>query len=221
LAADLHNHWTDSPEWYADRRLWAFYFTFSGQTALHARVLRDQEALQGVPGLDPIARQNLHLSLQGTAFTDQVELESVEELASTVQGIIQRMSLPELWAYRTIDDVDAMVMPIFPVQEMDEIKNLVQGAALEILGPDKVYQLPESPGGFSPHISIAYANSFIPGATVAHALRLVNDEVTSFRVQHLSLVALRREATQRSWTWDQERRLSFDDAGQAVMQSTP
>jgi hypothetical protein len=199
LATDLYNHWTDKPEWLPGRRLWSFYLTFAGQEALRARVADDQEVLRGIPGLNVIAPENLHLSIQGTAFSDQVEFEAVDELAE----------LPTLSAYRAHDDFDAICMPVIPGDELAEVKGLVQTAAEKVFGAEKIHQLPVSSGGFSPHVSIAYANSFIPRSEVENALRFMSDDVTTLTVQHLSLVALRRDPLSTSWSWDYERFLPF------------
>jgi hypothetical protein len=204
----LCNHWTNKPEWYSGRRLWAFYLTFGKQPALQARVQHDQQALGQIKGLDMIKPGNLHLSIQGTAFTDQVDTAQVERLVAHVQDALVGHALPILSASRVVVDHDAICMPVFPIEELAGIKKLVRGAAEEIFGADRIYTLPESPGGFSPHISIAYSNADLTAEDIAFGMAGVDDGLISMNVSHLSLVALRRDV--RSWSWDDERQLSFN-----------
>jgi 2'-5' RNA ligase len=204
----LCSHWTDMPEWYPGRRLWAFYLTFENQPALHARVQHDQHALQGIPGLDLIQLSRIHLSLQGIAFVDEIDPEKMAQLAAVVQHGISTQELPALFASPAAPDFDAICLPVFPVEELGTLKKLIRDAAAEILGEEKLYKLPESPGGFMPHISIAYANASVSADDLALGLRRMDTGVTPMDVRELSLVALRREA--RSWFWDYERRIPFN-----------
>jgi hypothetical protein len=170
-------------------------------------VQHDQQALGHIEGLDMIRPGDLHLSIQGTAFTDQVETSQVESLAAHVQDALVGHTLPTLSASQAVVDHDAICMPVFPIEELAGIRKLVRGAAEETFGADRIYALPESPGGFSPHISIAYSNADLTAEEIASGMAGVDDGLLSMNVSHLSLVALRREA--RSWSWEDERKLSF------------
>ncbi len=203
----LQNHWVDMPEWQPGRELWAFYLTFADAGALHARVDRDQAALSGVAGLAPISRDCLHLTVQGVTFRDLVPDAQIERLAEAVGAVVARRRLPTLHAGPATDDIDAVVLPVFPVEEIVALRDLVQVATAELLGPSQIYQFPPSAGGFVPHVSIAYASRDIPGPVLAAGLEGTDQGLTALEVRHLSLVALRR--ADQTWSWEQEIRLPF------------
>src|SRR6202035_5627646 len=71
-AERMRDHWWWRPGWRPGRRMYAWHFTFDGETALHELVDVYQQRLAGLPGLDPIPRQWLHLTTQGIGFTDEV-----------------------------------------------------------------------------------------------------------------------------------------------------
>ncbi|GAB3269436.1 hypothetical protein GCM10027456_55900 [Kineosporia babensis] len=205
----LQNHWVEDPQWRPGRELWAFYLTFAQADGLHARVERDQAALSGIPGLAPIARHGLHMTVQGVTFRDLVPDAQIERLAEAVGSVVARRQLPRLYAGPATDDIDAVVLPVYPVEEIVALRDLLQLAAAELLGPERIHQFPPSAGGFVPHVSIAYAGADIPGPVLAEGLARTDQGLTAIDVRHLSLVALRR--ANQTWSWEQEIRLPFAD----------
>jgi len=76
----MRDHWWWRPGWRPGRRMYTWHFTFDGQEALHKLVDAYQARLAGLPGLDPIPHQWLHLTTQGIGFTDEVpdaELDAI------------------------------------------------------------------------------------------------------------------------------------------------
>jgi len=212
----LHDHWVDMPEWSPGRRLWAFYMTFDEADALHARIRSDQAALAGVAGLDMIPPQRLHMSVQGVAFQDLVSDRQIEQLATTVGSILAERRLPLLQAGPAMNDYDAVGLPIHPAKEIVALRDLIRLVAAEQIGPEQIYQLPESEEGFVPHVSIAYAHREITGPELAAGLAGTDQAMTTFEARYLSLVALRR--ADRAWFWEQETRLPFADPRPVIAQ---
>ncbi|GAB6900129.1 2'-5' RNA ligase family protein [Kineosporia succinea] len=206
----LHDHWVEMPEWQPGRELWAFYLTFADAHALHARVARDQAALTRVHHLDPIPRPRLHLSVQGIAFRDLVHDAEIERLADVVREAVSRRPLPRLLAGPAANDYDAVSLPVQPAAEIVALRDLVRLTAYDLIGPERIYQLPESESGFVPHVSIAYSSAEISGEELAAGLEHTSPETTEIDVRHLSLVALRR--ANRAWSWQREVRLPFAQA---------
>ena len=85
----MRDHWWWRPGWRPGRRMYTWHFTFDGQTALHELVNAYQERLAGLPSLDPIPRQWLHLTTQSIGFTDEVSdqtsMPSSRRLARTAR----------------------------------------------------------------------------------------------------------------------------------------
>ncbi len=209
----LHDHWVDMPEWLPGRELWAFYLTFAGADELHARIRQDQAALAGVAGLHPIPTARLHLSVQGIAFRDLVHDAEIDHLAAAVGAVIAERSLPRLQAGPAMNDYDAVGLPVYPAEEIVAVRDLIRLAAAELIGTERIYQLPESESGFVPHVSIGYADREISGEDLAAGLENTEQGMTPIDVHHLSLVALRR--ANKAWSWEHEIQLPFKQNAKA------
>lgn len=203
----LHDHWVEMPEWLPGRELWAFYLTFDGAHELHTRIEADQAALAGVEGLDMIPRQRLHMSVQGVVFRDLVEQDEIDRLAAAVGTALAGRRMPRLYAGPAMNDYDAVGLPIEPAGEIVAVRDLIRLAAAELIGTDRIYQLPESESGFVPHVSIAYAHREITGPDLAAGLAGTHQGTTAIDARYLSLVGLRR--ADRAWSWEHETRLPF------------
>jgi 2'-5' RNA ligase len=195
------------PEWLPGRELWAFYLTFADDAGLHARIGRDQAALAGVQGLEPIPTERLHLSVQGIAFRDLVHDAEIDRLAAAVGALVAERHLPQLQAGPAMNDYDAVGLPVHPAEEIVAVRDLIRLTAAELIGSERIYQLPESESGFVPHISIGYSDREISGDDLAAGLEMTEQAMTPLDVQHLSLVALRR--ANKAWSWEHEVRLPF------------
>ncbi|GLY26736.1 hypothetical protein [Kineosporia sp. NBRC 101731] len=203
----LHDHWVEMPEWTPGRELWAFYLTFAEAPDLHTRIANDQAALARVTGLDMIPQARLHLSVQGIAFRDLVHDAEIERLAQTVGAAVAGRRLPRLYAGPAMNDYDAVGLPVYPAEDLVALRDLIRLTAADLIGAERIYQLPESEGGFIPHISVAYSSQEISGADLAAGLERTSQEMTAIDVSHLSLVALRR--ANKAWSWEREARLPF------------
>jgi hypothetical protein len=204
----LVNHWSDLPEWRDDRRLWAVYLTFPGESELHQAVLRYQDTIRDVPGLDLIDLRWLHLTLQGIAFVDEIEWADVEEIRRRLAEAMPRPGLPRtVSALPPAIDHDSISMTVRPADELVALRADLVSTIRTVLGDRTLYRLPEPVGGFRPHISIAYANRDLPGVGAEITARLAEAarEPVELHLSHLSFLQLRRR--QPRWVWTAEHRV--------------
>ena len=205
----LVNHWVEAPEWLDDRRLWAFYITFEGATALHEVVAAYQNKLRSIDGLDMVDRRWLHLTIQGAAFTDELDAEGYRLLSRAVANLAEREPPLDLVVQRPRPASDAVWMQVIPSRPLDTLRDRLRSIATGILGSDELYALPTPKGGFNPHISIAYANSSAARVDdINAAIEQVGAPDIRIRAPYLSLLSLRRDA--REWTWTAEERFPLD-----------
>ncbi|MBT0771153.1 hypothetical protein KIH74_19590 [Kineosporia sp. J2-2] len=206
MATDtLRDHWGEAPEWDGGKRLWALYLTFPDQIALNARILRDQQALRELGGLTAISLPSIHLTMQGIAFQHTVSESTVLRITERVAGALEEHPVPTLLAMPAEAVRDAVCFPVRPAAELTGLREMIRAVAADEIGEERLYRLPEPPGGFDPHISIAYAHSFVPAADLGRAMAGTERTPTPFEAAHLSLIDLTRG--NRSWTWTRERRL--------------
>jgi 2'-5' RNA ligase superfamily len=204
----LVNHWTHLPEWRSGRRLWVFYLTFSGQSDLHKLVQRYQERLAGVDELDLVDHRWLHVTIQGIAFTDELDDEQVRAFEKAVTVAVAGYPRPVLTVEAPQLDHDALSMQVRPTQEICALRHDIRECVARTIGDDNLYQLPQPLVGFNPHISIAYANAAIANADeVLARLDPVEPPDLHIQVPSVSLIHLERE--NRRWYWNHERPLAF------------
>lgn len=84
----MRDHWWWRPGWRPGRRMYTWHFTFDGQTALHELVNAYQERLAGLPSLDPIPRQWLHLTTQSIGFTDEVSDSDIDAIVKASRELL-------------------------------------------------------------------------------------------------------------------------------------
>ncbi|MET0692618.1 MAG: 2'-5' RNA ligase family protein [Propionibacteriaceae bacterium] len=215
-ALAMVNHWVDKPEWSNDRRLWAFYLTFGHDVDVHEFAAAHQSNLRALRGLDLVDPPWFHLTIQGVAFTDQVDDEALDRLCDAVADQVADQPVLELRLGPPFPDDDAIVIPVAAEPPLEVLRDRLRRVATQTLDRGELYALPEPVGGFAPHITIAYCNAAAPLLSdVNDRLAAVGPAELEVRASHLSLLRLRREPTR--WSWDRETRIPLGRAaaGQA------
>src|SRR5262245_33980474 len=82
----VRDHWWWRPGWRLGRRAYTFHITFEDGTVeggpdLHRLTAAYQASLAGMPGLDLVPLQWLHLTMQNVGFTDEVGESDVQAVA--------------------------------------------------------------------------------------------------------------------------------------------
>lgn len=206
----LANHWVELAEWAGGRELWAFYLTFREQPLLHALVERQQRVLDGLGGLDLVAPDWLHLTMQGVVFADAVDAESIARLRVASARAVATEGPLSLVVHRPVIDRDSIILPVHTDESMARLRLGVRRAACEALDRSDLYELPEPVGGFAPHITIAYARADAPELAVVES-RLSRIEETELRLPatYVSLLRLNRGTSR--WWWSEELKLPLQE----------
>lgn len=203
----LVNHWAELAGWPPDRELWSFYITLAGHRQLHRVVDHYQQLLRPFCELDLVEHANLHITLQGIRFVDETDDATIDLLADAVGRRLSAMDLPELSTAHPETDTDAVQLPILPRDSVVQLREAIQSTIESELGGDFLYRLPEPRNGFDPHVTIAYANQGIDNRAIYAVLHAAPAPRASFRVEHASLIKLRRRT--RRWSWEGERALAI------------
>jgi hypothetical protein len=208
MTEGLVNHWRHLPEWRPGRHLWAFYLTFGAEPDLHALAQTYRDQLSGIRELDPVDSRWLHVTIQGVAFADELDAGHIDAIEREVSDVLGGQWLPTLSLDPAALDYDAISMHVTPTDEIHCLRAEIRGCVNRAVGDGSLYRLPEPPGGFNPHISIAYANSPMSQTDdIRVRLARVAPPDLQIDVPHVSLVQLRRE--DRRWFWNHERAIAF------------
>ncbi len=203
----LIDHWAREPTWPLDRRLWALYLSVGANPPLVDYVRAFQDRLSDLPGLDLVESRWLHLTVLGVAFVDEVESPAMDRLVADVAEIAASEAPIAARAEAPRARVDAVWMPVATTRSLIPLRDRLRLAVIDRLGREP-HALPLPPGGFRPHITIAYARAGAPPAAEVDArLSPVDVAPVRFEVGQLSLLRLERRSPR--WSWDDERQFAL------------
>jgi 2'-5' RNA ligase len=207
-AATVVNHWTKLSEWSPGRSLLACYLTFEMQPDLHEVVTTYQGALADLPTLDLIWQEWLHLTVQGIAFTDELDPGQAEKVVTAVRDELAVQRSCAFTLQPPMVGNDGVYLPAAQPQPLAAVRESVAAAAGRMLAPRSLYALPgQGDSEFVPHVSIAYANGEVPREAVVDRLCRVDVPSVTVRVDDISMIKLRRD--HRRWAWTDAVKIPF------------
>jgi 2'-5' RNA ligase len=201
-SASVCNHWQPLEGWEGDRRLLACYLTVEGQGALHDLVDAYQNVLRDRPELDLIQRRWLHVTVLGISFMDTIDQAEVADIVATMREVAGAVPPIHLSAGKAVIHRDAIQLPLEPTDALSRLRAGMKSALRQRSGTRPLYLLPgqSDRAAFSPHLSIAYANSTAAAAPLLARLGGVDRSPVPWVISKLSVIALAR--SERTWRWD-------------------
>jgi 2'-5' RNA ligase len=198
----LRDHWWWRPGWRTGRRFFTFHVTFADQPEVQALVASARARLAGLPGLDLVPAQWLHLTMQGIGFSDEV---TGDDLAKIIAAAREHLS--------AVPPVTARIGPVVvadegaacwtgPAGALDPARDAVRAAIGDVWGTDRVPEAAE----WTPHVSVAYASADGPGDRFEAALNGLGD-VAEVTVRAVDLIRLGRD--RHVYEWEPVKRFQF------------
>jgi 2'-5' RNA ligase len=197
-ATQVRDHWWWRPGWRVGRRFYTWHLTFEGQDTLHALVSSYQRHLAGVPGLDLVPQQWLHLTMQGVGFTDEIGDDEVDRIVTGARQRLARLPVAELTFHQPLLRPEAIVLPATPTTTVEAIRDAVRAAIAEARKID-VGQVPEADVRFIPHVTVAYISHEGAAQPLLEVLHSVNAAPATVRVPAASLIILDRDQHVYHW----------------------
>jgi 2'-5' RNA ligase len=186
-AAQLRDHWWLRPTWVAGSPMLAWHLTFEGEDALHGVALQAQQALSGIPVLEPVPTEWLHLSLASFGATADVTEDCVRQAINAAHEHIADLDPLELAFSRAVVFAESVVLCPDVSPGLHGLRSALQESVRQVRGAGA----PADLDAFVPHVSVAYASGTAPGADVVRALETAAlPDVTPVRPT-LTLVEMR------------------------------
>jgi hypothetical protein len=193
--SQVARHWWWRPGWRPGRRFYTVHATFADAPAVQALAAKARDRLEGLPGLDLIPGQWLHLTMQGVGFADEV---SDADLAAVITAARTRLA--------AVPPVTVMIGPPAVVGEgvtcwasppgaLDPARDAVRAGIADAWGPGRVPEAAE----WSAHVSVAYASADGPGEPFEDALDGLAD-VAEAVIGVVDVIRLGRD--QQAYEWE-------------------
>jgi 2'-5' RNA ligase len=198
----MRNHWWWRPGWRPGRRLYAWHLTFGDQTvsrgqAALRRVVGDYHArLAELRGLDPVPLEWLHLTVQGIGFVDRVDAGEVERIVAAVRRRCAALAPVRLTLGPAELQAEGVWLRVAPAVVVRRVRAAVRAGIAEVWGAARV---PESAGGFTTHVSLAYSNTDGPSAPYAAALAAVGPRSATVEIAAIQAISLGRDGHLYRW----------------------
>jgi 2'-5' RNA ligase len=191
------NHW-DRPGWTEHTRSYHFFLTFEGAHELHELTRRCQTALAGIPTLDMVPRDLLHLTIEGVGFADRLFESEARAIAALVEEEFKDVPTFTLKVGPLTGSAGAVRFSVHPHEPLNEFR----AGILQARGSgNSDFEGNAAKRNFVPHVSIAYCNAPTPVRNilpVVEGLRQLGHVQVS--IDALKFVELRR--IERTYVWE-------------------
>ncbi len=193
LPTQMADHWWQRPGRLPGRPLYHWHMLFHDQPEVRRLAAAAQAKLAGLPGLDPVPEQWLHLTTYIVGFADEVPQASLEIMTTTARRLLAGVAPIPVSLGRIVYHPEAVVLAVQPLGALRPVLDAVVAATSSAGCEGHTDTDP-----WLPHISVAYSHATGPAAPVIAALgrSVPRTEVT---IRSVSLVA--QTQVGRSWQW--------------------
>jgi 2'-5' RNA ligase len=198
----MRRHWWWRPGWRPGRRLYAWHLTFGDQTVsrgqadLRRVVGAYQSRLAELPGLDLVPAEWLHLTMQGIGFVDEIGAADAERIVAAVRRRCAALAPMTLGLGPAVLQAEGVWLWVAPQAAVRRVRAAVRAGIAEVCG---LARLPETAGGFTPHVSLAYSNTDGPDQPYAAALAETAPRSATVELAAIQAIALSRDTHLYRW----------------------
>jgi 2'-5' RNA ligase len=179
------------------RRVDTFYLTLGRSPAPRDLAAAARQRLAGLPGLDLVPDEWLHLTVQEVGFSDEVtgtELAAI--IAAATESLAALAPVTVTIGPPTVVG-EGIICLVTPADALDPARDVVRAAISTARGPDRVPD-PAEWSRWSPHMSLAYANADGPADAFEAALDGFTD-VATVTVGTVELIRFGRDRQMYEW----------------------
>jgi len=155
-----------------------------------------QARLAELPGLDLVPAEWLHLTMQSICFVDEIGAADAERIVAAVRRRCGALAPVRLTLGPAELQAEGVWLRVTPPAAVRRVRAAVRAGIAEVQGAARV---PESAGGFTPHVSLAYSNTDGPDDPYAAALAAVRPRSPTVELAAIQAISLRRNTHLYQW----------------------
>ena len=179
------------------RRVESFYVTLGDLPPARAHAASARRRLAGLPGLDLVPDEWLHLTMQEVGFSDEVTGTELTGIISAARDGLALLAPVTVTIGPPVPAREGILCRVTPAGALEPARDAIRAAISEARGPDRVPD-PAEWARWTPHVSLAYANADGPAQPFAAALDGFTDEAT-VTVGAVDLIRFGRDRQMYEW----------------------
>jgi 2'-5' RNA ligase len=191
---DVRDHWWWRPGWRPGRRFFTFHVIFADQPEVQALAASARTRLAGLPGLDLVPAQWLHLTMQGIGFSDEVADDDLAKIIAAAREQLAAVPPVTVRIGPVVVADEGVACWAGPAGTLDPMRDAVRAAIGDVWGTDRVLEA----AAWTPHVSVAYASADGPGDQFETALNGL-DDVAEATLRAADLIKLGRDQHVYEW----------------------
>jgi 2'-5' RNA ligase len=192
--SQVADHWWWRTGWRVGRRFYTVHATFGDAPAVQGLAARARARLGGLPGLDLIPAQWLHLTMQGIGFADEVGDADLSAIITAARRRLATVPPVTVTLGPPIVAGEGVTCWASPPRALDPVRDAVRAGIADVWGPQRVPEATE----WSAHVSVAYASADGPGEPIEAALGGMADTAEA-TVRAVDLIKLGRDRRMYEW----------------------
>jgi hypothetical protein len=196
----VRNHWWWRPGHAEGRHFWACHLILDDQPQLRQLAADYQQALTGLPAIDLIPAQWLHLTMQGIAFTDEVTADELGHLDHALTTALTEVEPPTVKFRALTIQREAVYLPAHPAAALTPLRRAAHDALLSVLGPERFTETTADVADWLPHVSIGYITYDGDPAPITAALNNLTTRTVAITFTKADLLEFHRDRRMYEWT---------------------
>ncbi|WP_197697797.1 2'-5' RNA ligase family protein [Micromonospora echinofusca] len=170
--------------------------TFEDQPELYRVADSYRSALTAAPPATLIPDQWLHLTMQGIGFTDETSESRLAAIIDNAREQLRKLPAVGVEFGEIVVADEAIVMPAIPAEPVQRLRAATRTAIGRVVGED---QVPEDPGRFRPHVSVAYLTAAGPAEPYIQTVRPIAPQPAAVTITHVDLIEMHRDRRMYEW----------------------
>jgi 2'-5' RNA ligase len=203
-APHLADHWWWRPGWQVGSRYFSWHVTLEDQPELRRYAARYQQALRPFAALDVVPEPWLHITMQGVGHVAEVPERQRDAVVSAVRRRLADLPPAPITFGRPVVHREAVAVNALDPEPLRRVRRAVRAGIAEALGPRSVAGSDED---YSPHFSLAYANSSADATGIPAALDAVAVPPVTTTVRRVALIEMHRDDRMYEWRTVEQVRL--------------
>lgn len=162
----LTDHWWWRPGVRPGHPLLVWHILFDDQYEVRDLVARCQGRLNGIPGLDLVPADWLHMTIYIVGEADQIGVADTDAMIRAVAKRLGKLDPIAVNLGKPLFHTEAVALGVEPTDALDPMYQAIVSGVEDAVGPGHV----SNELNFVPHVSVAYSNTEAPAEPVIHAL---------------------------------------------------